>query len=70
MSNDEYRRWYNKGWRYSNSASPSLEHLDATGAPDAAYDGYEDAAAGRRKWEGPEGMRPQRPQRGNKEATQ
>jgi hypothetical protein len=59
----EYRYWYNRGWRYSGSDNPSLEHLDAIRAPDAAYDGYLDRAAGRAKWEAEEGLRPQRPQR-------
>jgi hypothetical protein len=48
----EYKRWYNKGWRYSasGSASVSLDHGDAMGAPDAWEDGYLDYAAGREKW--------------------
>lgn len=47
----EYRRWYERGWRYSRtSMSASLDHGDGLGAPDAWYDGYLDAAAGREKW--------------------
>lgn len=47
----EYRRDYNRGWRYSStSLDPTLDHGDARGEPDAWYDGYLDAAAGREKW--------------------
>ena len=47
----EYRYWYNRGWRYSNSETcQGLDHLDVIHAPDAMYDGYMDAAAGRDKW--------------------
>jgi hypothetical protein len=48
---DEYRRWYERGWRYSStSPNATLEHGDRMNAPDAWYDGYLDAAAGREKW--------------------
>lgn len=47
----EYKRWYNKGWRYSASAAAQgLEHGDGMNAPDAWYDGYLDLGAGREKW--------------------
>jgi hypothetical protein len=46
----EYKRWYNKGWRYSSSSAATLDHGDSIGAPDAWYDGYLDLAAGREKW--------------------
>lgn len=48
----EYKRWYNKGWRYSGSGSGSvsLDYGDAMNAPDAWYDGYLDMGAGREKW--------------------
>ena len=46
-----YRRAYNAGWRYSTtSPNPTLDHGDEKGAPEAWYDGYLDAAAGRDKW--------------------
>lgn len=50
---EDYRRDYERGWRYSNSGltgNPSLDHLDAKGASEAEYDGYLDAAASREKW--------------------
>lgn len=48
----EYKRWYNRGWRYSSSdsGSTSLDHLDSIGAPNAAYDGYFDFGNCRAKW--------------------
>ena len=46
----EYKRWYNKGWRYSASPSASLDCDAAQTAPDAWHDGYLDYAAGREKW--------------------
>jgi hypothetical protein len=45
-----YRSRYERGWRYSGRAGATLDHLDATRAPEAAYDGYLDRAAGREKW--------------------
>lgn len=50
IDSPEYRRNYNRGWRYSQSPSATLDHLDAKGASDAEYDGYLDYAAGREKW--------------------
>lgn len=48
---EEYRKWYNKGWRYSlTTTTGSLDYGDAQGFPDSWYDGYLDAAAGREKW--------------------
>jgi hypothetical protein len=45
------RRDYLRGWRYSSTSSnPTLDHLDAKNAPEAEYDGYLDAAAGREKF--------------------
>jgi hypothetical protein len=44
----EYRRWYNAGWRYSGTATATLDNGD--GKPDAWFDGYLDMAAGREKW--------------------
>lgn len=48
----EYRKQYEKGWRYSNSANPTLDYADRRGLTkiDAWVDGYMDAAAGREKW--------------------
>lgn len=47
---DEYRRAYERGWRYSASETAQLDHLDSIGAPDAAYDGYLDQGSAREKW--------------------
>lgn len=46
----QYRSDYERGWRYSQTDVCSLDHLDRTGAPDAAYDGYMDFATDRPKW--------------------
>lgn len=49
-TDSEYRRWYERGWRYSSSAPQGgLDYGDSMGAPDAWYDGYLDAD-GRDKW--------------------
>jgi len=47
-----YRKSYNAGWRYSQSASANLDYADRTGksSDDAWMDGYLDLAAGREKW--------------------
>jgi hypothetical protein len=45
-----YRADYERGWRYAWRPTATLDHLDARGASEAAYDGYLDAAAGREKW--------------------
>ncbi len=45
-----YTRDYNRGWRYSQSPSATLDHADAIGASDAWLDGYSDLAAAREKW--------------------
>jgi len=49
-NDNEYRSWYEKGWRYSGRPSATLDHGDSNGYPDAWYDGYLDRAAGRDKW--------------------
>lgn len=49
-ADSEYRRWYERGWRYSSRGTATLDHGDAIGAPDAWYDGYLDLAGGREKW--------------------
>ena len=41
----EYRKAYERGWKSTN-----LEAGDARNEPEAWYDGYVDAAAGREKW--------------------
>lgn len=46
----EYRRDYERGWRYSDRETATLDHLDAKGASVAEYDGYLDKACGREKW--------------------
>jgi len=48
----EYRRSYNRGWRYSRSGTGTLDFADSRGYSndDAWMDGYLDAAAGRAKW--------------------
>ena len=46
----EYKRWYNKGWRYSASPNANLDCAAAQTAPNAWYDGYQDYAASREKW--------------------
>lgn len=46
----EYRRNYNRGWRYSQRPTATLDHGDANGEPDSWYDGYLDYATGREKW--------------------
>lgn len=47
----QYRRDYRRGWRYaSTSPDPTLDRLDAKRAPEAEYDGYLDAGAGRLMW--------------------
>jgi hypothetical protein len=62
----EYKRWYNRGWRYSGGSAATLEHGDATNAPDAWYDGYLDYAAGREKWHLPRCRGcPEHPDRGS-----
>jgi hypothetical protein len=45
-----YAREYNRGWRLSERVKGSLDDLDRSGAPEAAYDGYYDSACGRQKW--------------------
>jgi hypothetical protein len=48
---DEYRKAYERGWRTSmRMADGALERADDRNEPDAWYDGYHDAAAGREKW--------------------
>lgn len=46
----QYRADYERGWRYSQRETATLDHLDAKRAPDAEYDGYIDFACGREKW--------------------
>jgi hypothetical protein len=46
----EYRRDYDRGWRYSGRPGATLDHGDEIRAPDAWYDGYLDRGAGREKW--------------------
>lgn len=48
----EYRKAYNRGWRSSlySEGSGVLDGADGRGEPDAWYDGYYDAGAGREKW--------------------
>ena len=46
----EYRKAYERGWRYSHRDSATIEHGDRTEQPDAWYDGYLDYACGREKW--------------------
>jgi hypothetical protein len=46
----EYRRWYDRGWRYSARPSCSLDYGDSIGAPGAWYDGYLDRATDGEKW--------------------
>ena len=46
----EYRKAYNRGWRYSHRDTASLEHGDFNGEPNAWYDGYLDYATAREKW--------------------
>jgi hypothetical protein len=46
-----YAADYNRGWRAGQGAgSGYLDRADDRGEPDAWYDGYLDAAAGRTKW--------------------
>ena len=50
------RAAYNRGWRYSNSATcTGLDFADSKGysSDEAWMDGYLDAAAGRPKWSTP-----------------
>lgn len=47
---EDYRYWYERGWRYSAQSTATLDHLDRTGMPSPAYDGYLDYAASREKW--------------------
>ena len=46
----DYRKWYERGWRYSHRETATLDHGDSMGYPDAWYDGYHDWASGREKW--------------------
>ncbi len=46
----DYRRDYERGWRYSHRDTATLDHLDAKRASDAEQDGYIDFATGREKW--------------------
>jgi hypothetical protein len=48
--NAEYDKAYNRGWRYSQRETATLDHGDANNEPDAWYDGYLDMAVGRPKW--------------------
>jgi hypothetical protein len=42
---------YTRGWRSGlYSTGMALDNADARGEPEAWYDGYMDAAAGRAKW--------------------
>lgn len=56
VAEDAYRVAYLKGWRYSGRPTATLDHLDATGASDAEYDGYLDRACGREIWATPTGQ--------------
>jgi hypothetical protein len=45
------RASYTRGWKAGHGeGSGYLDRADARREPDAWYDGYEDAAAGREKW--------------------
>ncbi len=46
----QYRKDYDRGWRYSHSETATLDHGDSNHESDAWYDGYLDWAAGRSKW--------------------
>lgn len=46
----EYKKDYNKGWRYSQRPNANLDHADAIDASHAWLDGYMDYACGRPKW--------------------
>lgn len=50
-----YRRWYERGWRYSGTENANLDFVPrelSTFSPeyDAWLDGYMDLAVGREKW--------------------
>ena len=48
---DAYKRAYQRGWRTSQTTTGgALDRADARGESAAWYDGYNDYAAGRRKW--------------------
>jgi len=51
----QYRKDYNRGWRYSETANANLDTADSKGWTDsnAWMDGYLDLAAGRDKWHTP-----------------
>jgi hypothetical protein len=46
----EYKRAYERGWRYSGTETATLDYGDESHQPEPWYDGYLDRAAGRAKW--------------------
>ena len=50
QANADYRKAYNRGWASGQRGIGGLDRADDRGEPEAWYDGYLDAAAGREKW--------------------
>ena len=51
LGRKEYNRWYNKGWRHSQTTNASLDNQPAADAEGWAWeDGYMDYAGDRPKW--------------------